>query len=64
MAIYRVAYASMTARYGPSYIPAESELEAKRIFAGTAFSSSEFGCITAREVTEQEMTRALRQQSE
>ena len=61
MAIYRVTYASMTARYGPSFIEAEDEYEAKRKFAGTTFTKGELGCITAREVSAREMSNALRQ---
>jgi hypothetical protein len=57
MAIYRVTYASITARYGPSFIEADSEQAAKRQFAGTAFSAGEMGCITAREVSVREMQR-------
>ena len=61
MAIYRVRYSSMTASYGPSFIEAESEYEARRKFAGTAFSESEMGCIVARPVSASEMRRALRE---
>jgi hypothetical protein len=59
MAIYRVEYASMTARYGPSYIEADDEWTAKRRFAGTAFGAGEMGCISAREVSSEEVRRAL-----
>jgi len=49
----------MTAHYGPSFIEAADEQEAKRKFAGTAFTKGELGCITAREVSTKEMQRAL-----
>lgn len=64
MAIFRVTYLSKTARYGPSYIEAEDEMQAKRKFAGTAFTAGEMRLIEAREVTAKEMCRALAQQSE
>jgi hypothetical protein len=59
MPMFRVTYASMTAHYGPSFIEAADEQEAKRKFAGTAFTKGELGCITAREVSTKEMQRAL-----
>lgn len=62
--LYRVTYASMTARYGPSFIEAESEFEARRKFAGTAFSQSDLGCISARPVSSDEVASALRRQEE
>lgn len=58
--LYRVTYQSMTANYGPSFIEADSEYEARRRFAGTAFSKEEMGCIKAREVSPAEVARALR----
>jgi hypothetical protein len=60
--LYRVSYGSMTAHYGPSFIEAESEYEARRKFAGTAFSRDEMGCITARPVSSDEVRRALQRQ--
>jgi len=48
MAIYRVFYQSMTARYGPRFIEAETEHEARRKFAGTAFSRREYPLIHVR----------------
>ena len=60
MPMYSVSYGSMTACYGPSYICANSEDEARRKFAGTAFSRGEMSLITAREVSEREITQALR----
>jgi hypothetical protein len=58
MAIYRVTYRSMTARYGPSFIEATGEAEAKRQF-GDCFSNSERAFCTAREVSPDEVRRAL-----
>ncbi|HZU23314.1 MAG TPA: hypothetical protein VE998_10825 [Terriglobales bacterium] len=49
----------MTARYGPSFIEADSEYEAKRKFAGSAFSAGEMSLIEAREVSAKEWRRAL-----
>ena len=63
MAMYRVTYRSMTASYGPNFIEAEDEFHAKRIFAGTAFSRSEFDCIHAEEISTADIQRALRANS-
>lgn len=57
--IYRVTYQSMTAFYGPSFIEAEDEYEAKRKFAKGAFSQGEMSLIKARPVSSGEMRRAL-----
>lgn len=57
--IYRVTYQSMTAFYGPSFIEAEDEYEAKRKFAKGAFSQGEMTLIKARPVSSDEMRRAL-----
>lgn len=57
--IYRVRYSSMTASYGPSFIEADDEHEAKRKFAKGAFSAGEMSLITARPVSSEEMRRAL-----
>lgn len=57
--IYRVRYSSLTASYGPSYIEADSEQEAKRKFARGAFSAGEMVLITAREMSGDELQRAL-----
>ena len=48
--IYRVTYQSMTAFYGPSFIEAEDEADAKRKFnARGAFSAMELAvCVNAR----------------
>lgn len=63
MPLYSVSYGSMTAHYGPSIVEAESEYEARRKFAGTAFSSGEMGCISAREVSSREIAQALREKN-
>lgn len=57
--MFRVTYQSMTAFYGPSYIEAEDEHQAKRIFARRAFSEGEMSLIKARPVSADEMRRAL-----
>lgn len=62
--IYRVTYQSMTAFYGPSYIEADDEHEAKRKFARGAFSQGEMSLIRARPVSADEMRRALRKSEE
>jgi hypothetical protein len=59
MAIYRVTYGSMTARYGPVFIDAADEYEAKRKFAKGAFSENEMGCITARECSLDDLRHAM-----
>ena len=56
---YRVTYQSMTAFYGPSFIEADSEYEARRKFAGTAFSQGEMSLIKATPVSSNEIKRAL-----
>jgi hypothetical protein len=62
MAIYRVFYQSMTATYGPSFVEADDEEQAKRRF-GDCFSAGERAfCMTAREVSPDEVRRALRRQ--
>lgn len=57
--IYRVRYQSMTAHYGPAFIEADSELEARRKFGGGAFSQNEMGLISAEPVSSEEIRRAL-----
>jgi hypothetical protein len=64
MGIYSVRYQSMYASYGPSFIEADSEIEARRKFAGSAFSKNEMLLITARPVSINEMKRALRTEGE
>ena len=59
MPIYRVSYGSMTATYGPSFIEADSEYEARRKFAGSAFSQREMPLVRAREVSGREIAQAL-----
>lgn len=60
MNCYRVRYASMTATYGPHFIFAEDEQEARLKFLnGGTFSRSELPLITARQVSEAEMRAAL-----
>ena len=57
--IYRVTYQSMTAFYGPNFIEAETEYDARKKFAGTAFSQGEMSLIKAKPVSASEMRRAL-----
>lgn len=59
MAFFRVSYSSMTASYGPAYIEADDEQEAKRKFAKGTFSRGEMTLITARPVSSEEVRRAL-----
>jgi hypothetical protein len=59
--IYRVTYQSMTAFYGPSFIEADDEYEAKRKFAKGAFSQGEMSLIKARPVSASEVAEALRE---
>jgi hypothetical protein len=59
--IYRVTYQSMTAFYGPSFIEADDEYEAKRKFAKGAFSQGEMSLITAKPVPASEVAAALRE---
>lgn len=59
MALFKVSYSSMTAHYGPSYIEAEDEYEAKRKF-GNCFSDGERAiCMTAREITPKQAAREM-----
>lgn len=58
--IYRVTYQSMTAFYGPRFIEAEDEHQAKRIFANGAFSKGEMTLIRAVPVSLDEALRAAR----
>jgi len=51
MTIFKVSYSSLTAHYGPRFIDAEDEAEAKRIFANGAFSEGEMRMITARKAS-------------
>jgi hypothetical protein len=63
--IYKVSYGSMTAHYGPSYIEADSEQEAKIRFGGSAFSSGERSvCMSARPISLDEMKREILKQAE
>jgi hypothetical protein len=64
MSIYRVFYSSMTAHYGPSYIEADSENEARQKFGRTAFSQREMALVHATPVSEIEIRRALQRQKE
>lgn len=63
MGLYKVSYQSISACYGPSFIEADSEIEARRKFAGSAFKN-EMILITARPVSISEMKRALRSEAE
>ena len=49
----------MTAFYGPNFIEAETEYDARKKFAGTAFSQGEMSLIKAKPVSASEMRRAL-----
>jgi hypothetical protein len=60
--IYRVTYRSMTAFYGPSFIEADSEYEARRKFANGAFSQGEMALIHATRVSSDEIRNALSNQ--
>lgn len=60
MAIYRVGYSSMTATYGPDFVQADSEIQAKLRYSRGAFSVDEMALISAREVSLEEMQRELR----
>ena len=60
--IYRVRYSSMTASYGPAFIEADSEQEAKRKFAKGAFSAGEMTLITATPATIREVQDAAREE--
>ncbi len=64
MSIYKVSYHSMSACYGPSLIEADSEWEARRKFAGTAFSRGEMSLITAIPAGINEIKRVLQMQEE
>jgi hypothetical protein len=57
--LYRVTYRSMTAFYGPNFIEADDEHQARRKFAGSAFSPNEYGLINVREISVQEMRREM-----
>ena len=63
MPMYSVSYGSMTAHYGPSFIEADSEYEARTKFRGTAFSQREMALISARQVSAQEIASALRERN-
>jgi len=64
MKTYRVSYGSMTATYGPSFVEADSEDDARYKFAGNAFSSREMPLVRAREVSAKEIAQALRRKEE
>ena len=59
--IYRVTYQSMTAFYGPKFIEAEDEHEAKRKFnARGAFSKGEMSLIRAQPSSIEEAMRSAK----
>lgn len=62
--IYKVWYQSMTADYGPAFIEAGSEEEARARFGGGAFSRGERGLIRAEPVSPADLRRALEQDQE
>jgi hypothetical protein len=62
--IFKVYYQSMSAFYGPTYVEAESAIEAKNKFAGTAFRREEFSLIHAIPISFQQMKRELAEQRE
>ena len=64
MPFYSVSYNSMTATYGPSVIEADSEIQARLRFKGTAFSSNELPLISAREISAREIQQALSRKKE
>jgi len=59
--IYRVTYQSMTAFYGPKFIEAENEYEAKRKFANGAFSQGEMSLINVRSSSLKEAMQAAKE---
>jgi len=61
MPMYSVSYGSMTATYGPSFIEADSEDEARRKFAGSAISQREMPLVRAREVSGREIAQSLKE---
>jgi len=63
MPMYCVTYGSMMAHYGPSFIEADSEYEARVKFLGTAFSRNEISCASARLVSEREIIQALHEKN-
>lgn len=62
--IYRVRYSSLTASYGPSYIEADSERDAKLKFAKGAFTKGEMALMTATPVSAYEIRRALEREQD
>lgn len=60
MPIFRVTYRSMSAFYGPSFIEAKDEYEARRKFAARAFRPEEMSLIHATPVSADDCARALR----
>jgi hypothetical protein len=62
--IYKVSYHSMSASYGPSYIQADSEQEAKLKF-GSCFTSGERAvCMSAKPISDSEIRQALHRRDE
>lgn len=59
MPIYKVTYRSLTATYGPSFISAKDEDEARRKFARSAFTAREMSLIVAVKVSDDEITKKL-----
>jgi len=59
MAIFKVSFTSMTAHYGPRFIEADDEYQAKRTFSNGAFSESEIRMMTARKVSVQEIQEEI-----
>jgi hypothetical protein len=57
--IYRVEYRSMTANYGPNYVEAKNELEAKIKWSQSAFRGSELGLISATPLSDKEIIRLI-----
>ena len=55
MSIFKVSYSSMTAHYGPRFIEAQNEHQAKRIFANGAFSEGEIRMMVVRKASLKEI---------
>jgi len=59
MALYAVRFQSPTVSYGPNYVEADSELEAKRKFARGVFTPAGMRLFTARRVSQAEVLREV-----
>ncbi len=65
MGIYRVTYQSMTAFYGPAFIEADDEDEARRLFAAKgSFSKREMSLIKARIASIRDVQQAAQEKED